>query len=68
MMVQFDTLISEGVYNILFIGGMGNIARDHPPFYRGQAACAAGLRPRSAAGPLPYSDNDPAPAAGEFVA
>ena len=25
MMIQFDTLISEGVYNMLYTGGMGNI-------------------------------------------
>ena len=24
-MIQFDTLISEGVYNLLYTGGMGNI-------------------------------------------
>ena len=26
MMIQFDTLIAEGVYNLLYTGGMGNIA------------------------------------------
>ena len=25
MMVQYDTLMSEGVYNVLFIGGLGDI-------------------------------------------
>ena len=45
MMIQFDTLISEGVYNVLYTGGMGNIVTTSAPFGEAQAAGPAGLRP-----------------------
>ena len=60
MMVQFDTLMSEGVYNVLFIGGLGDIRAATQPFYearllaqkayalqRGGAAALQRQRPRS---------------------
>jgi hypothetical protein len=67
MMVQFDTLMSEGVYNVLFNGGVGDIKVATQPFYEARllAQKAYALQRGS---PLPYSDNDPAPAAGEAVA
>ena len=33
MMIQFDTLMSEGVYNVLFNGGLGDIPAATAPFY-----------------------------------
>ena len=63
MMVQFDTLMSEGVYNVLYNGGTGNITLDTAPFTEAKmlAQKANALQRGS---PLPYSDNDPAPMAG----
>ena len=67
MMVQFDTLMSEGVYNVLFIGGTGRHPRGHrSPFYEARLLAQKAYALQRG-GPLPYSDNDPAPAAGEFV-
>ena len=45
MMIQFDLLIKEGVYNVLYSGGMGNIVTTSAPFGEAQAAGAAGLCP-----------------------
>ena len=45
MMVQFDTLMSEGVYNVLFNGGMGDIRAATQPVLRGPAAGPEGLCP-----------------------
>ena len=66
MMIQFDLLISEGVYNVLYSGGMGNIVTTTAPF--GEARLLAQQAyALQRGGPLPYSDNDPSPAAGYFV-
>src|SRR5262245_32329872 len=67
MMVQFDTLVSEGVYNVLFIGGLGDIRAATQPFYEARLIAQKAYALQRG-GPLPYSDNDPAPAAGEAVA
>ncbi|HKI17823.1 MAG TPA: hypothetical protein VKA15_08075, partial [Isosphaeraceae bacterium] len=66
MMIQFDTLISEGVYNVLFNGGFGSIAVATAPFYEAQQL-AQKANALQRGGPLPYSDNDPAPFAGRFI-
>ena len=65
MMVQFDTLITEGVYNVLYNGGMGDIRLATAPFTEAKllAQKANALQRGS---PLPYSDNDPSPMAGRF--
>ncbi len=67
MMVQFDTLMSEGVYNVLYNGGLGDIKAATQPFYEARLLAQKAYSLQRGA-PLPYSDNDPAPAAGEFVA
>src|SRR5262249_31468700 len=67
MMVQFDTLMSEGVYNVLFNGGMGDIRAATQPFFEARLLAQKAYALQRG-GPLPYSDNDPAPAAGEAVA
>jgi tetratricopeptide (TPR) repeat protein len=66
MMVQFDTLMTEGVYNVLYNGGMGDIRVATAPFTEAKllAQKANALQRGS---PLPYSDNDPSPMAGRFV-
>jgi tetratricopeptide (TPR) repeat protein len=66
MMVQFDTLMSEGVYNVLFNGGMGDIKAATQPFYEARLLAQKAYALQRGA-PLPYSDNDPAPALGESV-
>ncbi len=60
MMVQFDSLMSEGVYNVLFNGGMGDIAAATAPFYEARLLAQKAYALQRG-GPLPYSDNDPAP-------
>jgi hypothetical protein len=66
MMIQFDLLIREGVYNVLYNGGFGDIAQSTAPF--GEARLLAQQAyALQRGGPLPYSDNDPAPTAGNFV-
>jgi tetratricopeptide (TPR) repeat protein len=67
MMVQFDTLMSEGVYNVLYNGGMGDIKAATQPFYEARLLAQKAYALQRGA-PLPYSDNDSAPAAGEAVA
>jgi hypothetical protein len=67
MMIQFDTLIAEGVYNVLYNGGYGDIAQATAPFYAARLL-AQQANALQRGGPLPYSDNDPAPYAGRFVA
>jgi hypothetical protein len=67
MMVQFDTLMSQGVYNVLYNGGMGDIRAATQPFYEARLLAQKAYALQRG-GPLPYSDNDPAPAAGEAVA
>ncbi len=67
MMVQFDTLMSEGVYNVLFSGGLGDIRAASMPFYEARLLAQKAYALQRGA-PLPYSDNNPAPAAGEAVA
>ena len=59
MMTQFGTLMAEGQYNVLFNGGMGDIAAATAPFYdaRMLAQQARALDPPAAA-----------PRAGMFVA
>jgi hypothetical protein len=65
MMIQFDLLVKEGVYNVLYSGGMGNINVITAPF--GEARLLAQQAyALQRGGPLPYSDNDPAPGAGKF--
>ena len=58
--------MSEGVYNVLFIGGLGDIRAATQPFYEARLLAQKAYALQRG-GPLPYSDNDPAPAAGEFV-
>ena len=66
MMIQFDLLIKEGVYNVLYSGGMGNIVTTSAPF--GEARLLAQQAyALQRGGPLPYSDNDPSPTAGYFT-
>ena len=66
MMIQFDLLIREGVYNVLYSGGMGDIVRTSAPF--GEARLLAQQAyALQRGGPLPYSDNDPSPTAGYFT-
>ena len=66
MMIQFDLLMKEGVYNVLYSGGMGNIVTTSAPF--GEARLLAQQAyALQRGGPLPYSDNDPAPTAGYFT-
>src|SRR5690242_20558383 len=59
MMIQFDSLMAQGQYNVLFNGGMGDIVAATAPFYdaRMLAQRARALVP-----------DDPAPRAGTFVA
>jgi hypothetical protein len=66
MMTQFDMLMGEGIYNVLYAGGLGNISANTAPFYQARilAQHARALMHR---GTLPYSDEDPAPYAGMFV-
>jgi tetratricopeptide (TPR) repeat protein len=66
MIVQFDTLMSEGVSNVLFNGGTGDINRATEPFFQARLLAQKAYALQRGA-PLPYSDNDPAPAAGEAV-
>jgi hypothetical protein len=66
MMSQFDLLMGEGVYNSLYIGGMGNISVATAPFYQARLL-AQQARSLMHKGTLPYSDEDPAPYAGMFV-
>jgi hypothetical protein len=66
MMIQFDLLVKEGVYNVLYAGGMGNIITITAPF--GEARLLAQQAyALQRGGPLPYSDNDPAPGVGQFT-
>ena len=65
-MIQFDTLISEGVYNLLYTGGMGNIAITTAPFTEARLLAQQAYALQRG-GPLPYSDNNPAPGAGKFT-
>ena len=64
-MIQFDTLITEGVYNLLYTGGMGNIAVTTAPFTEARLLAQQAYALQRG-GPLPYSDNNPAPGAGKF--
>src|SRR5262249_5029961 len=66
MLVQFDSLMSEGVYNLLFNGGLGDIRAATQPFYEARLLAQKAYALQRG-GPLPYSDNDPAPAAGVFL-
>jgi tetratricopeptide (TPR) repeat protein len=66
MMIQFDTLMSEGIYNVLYNGGTGNIAAATAPFYQARLL-AQQARALMRKGTLPYSDTDPAPYAGMAV-
>jgi hypothetical protein len=66
MMIQFDLLMREGVYNVLYSGGMGNITTATAPFTEARLLAQQAYALQRG-GPLPYSDNDPAPAAGKFV-
>ncbi len=60
MIVQFDTLMSEGVYNVLSNGGLGDIHAATQPFYEARLLAQKAYALQRG-GPLPYSDNDPAP-------
>ena len=66
MIVQFDSLMSEGVYNVLSNGGTGDIRAATEPFFQARLLAQKAYALQRGA-PLPYSDNDPAPAAGEQV-
>ena len=66
MMTQFDLLMGEGVYNVLYNGGMGNISAATAPFYQARILSQQ-ARSLMHKGTLPYSDEDPAPYAGMFV-
>jgi hypothetical protein len=66
MMTQFDLLMGEGVYNVLYNGGYGNISQATAPFYDARIL-AQHARSLMRRGTLPYSDWDPAPYAGMFV-
>jgi hypothetical protein len=69
MMIQFDTLISEGVYNVLYNGGLGDIAAASQPFYQARLLAQQAFAVQSwHGGPLPYSCGNQAPAAGVIVA
>ncbi len=59
LMMQFDTLMAQGQYNVLANGGLGDIAATTAPFYD------ARLLAMSASALVP---NSPAPRAGVFVA
>jgi hypothetical protein len=59
MMVQFDSLMSQGIYNVLYNGGTGDIAAATAPF--GEARLLA----QQARALVP---NDPTPRAGMSVA
>ena len=65
MMVQFDTLISEGVYNVLYNGGMGDIRLATAPFT--EAKLLAQKANLFSGPPLPYSDNNPHPWPDDFT-
>jgi tetratricopeptide (TPR) repeat protein len=67
MMIQFDTLVSEGVYNVLYSGGMGDITATTQPFQTARLLAQKAYALQRG-GPLPYSDNNPAPGAGKNVA
>ena len=60
MMIQFDTLMSEGVYNVLYNGGIGDIKAATQPFYEARLLAQKAYALQRGA-PMPYSDNDPAP-------
>jgi hypothetical protein len=66
MMMQFDLLIEEGVYNFLYSGGLGNISASTAPFYQARLL-AQHARALMHKGTLPYSDESPAPFMGAFV-
>lgn len=59
MMDQFDNLIDQGIYDVIYSGGFGNIAQSVEPFIQARllAQKAAAMRP-----------NALAPIAGEVVA
>ncbi len=59
MMDQFDNLIDQGIYDVIYSGGFGNIAQSIEPFIQARllAQKAAAMRP-----------NALAPVAGEVVA
>jgi hypothetical protein len=59
LMIQFDSLMAQGQYNVLANGGLGDIAATTQPFYDARllAQSARALAP-----------NHPAPRAGMFVA
>src|SRR5262249_40236729 len=59
MMVQFDSLMAQGQYNVLYNGGGGDIIATTAPFYD------ARLLAQKARALVP---NDPTPRAGVFVA
>jgi len=51
LMTQFNTLMSQGQYNVLFNGGLGDISKTTAPFYdaRIMAMQARALQPRETA-------------------
>ena len=66
LIVQFDSLMSEGTSNVLSNGGTGDINKATEPFFQARMLAQKAYALQRGA-PLPYSDNDPAPAAGEAV-
>jgi len=66
MMTQFALLMDEGIYNVLYGGGYGNITATAAPFYSARVL-AQHARALMRRGTMPYSDWDPAPYAGMFT-
>ncbi|MGZ3396298.1 MAG: hypothetical protein ACXWPK_19340 [Isosphaeraceae bacterium] len=66
MMTQFDLLMDQGIYNVLYGGGYGNITAAAAPFYSARVL-AQHARALMRRGTMPYSDWDPAPYAGMFT-
>jgi hypothetical protein len=67
MMVQFDSLMVEGIYNLLYNGGAGNIAEANAPFYKARLL-AQQARALMRKGQLPYGEGNQAPFAGVQMA
>ena len=47
LMIQFDSLMAQGQYNVLANGGLGDIAATTAPFSDARAACPVGPRLRA---------------------
>jgi hypothetical protein len=67
MMVQFDSLMVEGIYNLLYNGGTGNISEANAPFYKARLL-AQQARALMRTGQLTYGEGNQAPYAGVQMA